>query len=316
MISLDSENYSPKFSGHETFPLRYGWLKKAYDALINTSNNPFKEDSSIAHFGVGKNMLAAIQHWGEAVGTIEVISSRNDKGEVKKDINNSTLGNFLLSDNGADPYLENPDSLWLLHWNVANKSTYTTWHWVFNYLNAREFTKEQLIQSLIGLEKEFSWKKSTSVSTIKRDVDCFIRTYCPKKQSKNEGAEDAIESTLVELQLIGQTDTREKFRLNYGDKVTLSNEMLAYCIIDFWSKSEQSDSMTISIGKLAFAPGSPGRVFLMDEDTLARRIEDITTSSNKLMQWSETAGLKQLIRNEVFSSSAKEALLSKLFSGK
>jgi len=23
----------PQFSGHETFPLRYGWFKKAYDAV-------------------------------------------------------------------------------------------------------------------------------------------------------------------------------------------------------------------------------------------------------------------------------------------
>ena len=26
--------YSPQFSGHETFPLRYGWLKKAYDRVL------------------------------------------------------------------------------------------------------------------------------------------------------------------------------------------------------------------------------------------------------------------------------------------
>ena len=26
-------DYSPQLSGHETFPLRYGWLKKAFDAV-------------------------------------------------------------------------------------------------------------------------------------------------------------------------------------------------------------------------------------------------------------------------------------------
>ena len=26
------KNSKPVFSGHETFPLRYGWLKKVYDA--------------------------------------------------------------------------------------------------------------------------------------------------------------------------------------------------------------------------------------------------------------------------------------------
>ena len=31
-------NYRPQFSGHETFPLRYGWLKKAFDQVAETNN--------------------------------------------------------------------------------------------------------------------------------------------------------------------------------------------------------------------------------------------------------------------------------------
>ena len=30
---LYETDYQPKLSGHETFPLRYGWLKKAFDAV-------------------------------------------------------------------------------------------------------------------------------------------------------------------------------------------------------------------------------------------------------------------------------------------
>ena len=30
--------YKPQFSGHETFPLRYGWLKKAFDAVSETED--------------------------------------------------------------------------------------------------------------------------------------------------------------------------------------------------------------------------------------------------------------------------------------
>ena len=31
---LYEDDYKPKLSGHETFPLRYGWLKKAFDAAL------------------------------------------------------------------------------------------------------------------------------------------------------------------------------------------------------------------------------------------------------------------------------------------
>ena len=35
---LYEDNYTPQLSGHETFPLRYGWLKKAFDAVRNTED--------------------------------------------------------------------------------------------------------------------------------------------------------------------------------------------------------------------------------------------------------------------------------------
>ena len=58
------------FSGHETFPLRFNWLKKGVDSA---SDDPeiFNADRAIAQFGVGKNMVRAIRHWGLACGTLE-----------------------------------------------------------------------------------------------------------------------------------------------------------------------------------------------------------------------------------------------------
>ena len=63
-------NYTPQFSGHETFPLRYGWLKKAFDAVaaaesVPTTKSVFLDDNSIAQFGVGKNMLRSLMLYWE-----------------------------------------------------------------------------------------------------------------------------------------------------------------------------------------------------------------------------------------------------------
>ena len=33
---LYRDDYPPQLSGHETFPIRYGWLKKAFDAVRDT----------------------------------------------------------------------------------------------------------------------------------------------------------------------------------------------------------------------------------------------------------------------------------------
>ena len=56
---LYQEAYQPQLSGHETFPLRYGWLKKAFDEVRKTEdaeNNRavFLAADAIARFGVGK----------------------------------------------------------------------------------------------------------------------------------------------------------------------------------------------------------------------------------------------------------------------
>jgi hypothetical protein len=51
-----------KFTGHDTFPLRYGWLYKSVNHLkskgkFQTSNEEFTR-KAIVELGVGKNMVS------------------------------------------------------------------------------------------------------------------------------------------------------------------------------------------------------------------------------------------------------------------
>ena len=59
-----------QFSGHETFALRAGWPRKAYDAAL-VDPAVFASDDAIARFGVGKNMVRSIRHWALATGMLE-----------------------------------------------------------------------------------------------------------------------------------------------------------------------------------------------------------------------------------------------------
>ena len=72
---LNEQSYRPQFSGHETFPLRYGWLKKAFDAVDSRPNKEenksiFSRPEAIADFGVGKNMVLSIRHWATVTDVI------------------------------------------------------------------------------------------------------------------------------------------------------------------------------------------------------------------------------------------------------
>src|SRR5579884_462777 len=49
------------FSGHETFPFRTAWLKKAVDA-VTADPRVFTRDDAFVVLGVGKNMVRSIRH--------------------------------------------------------------------------------------------------------------------------------------------------------------------------------------------------------------------------------------------------------------
>ena len=60
-----------RFSGHQTFPFRHGWLTKAAVG-IGEDRELFRRKDALVRLGVGKNMVASIRHWSQATGVIEV----------------------------------------------------------------------------------------------------------------------------------------------------------------------------------------------------------------------------------------------------
>ena len=287
---LYSENYQPQLSGHETFPLRYGWLKKAFDAVLETegdenSRSVFLADDAIARFGVGKNMVASIRHWATATGIIEDVPGRTLT---------TSLGKRLFAADGLDPYMENPATAWLIHWQLCSNPIKTTWFWAFNHVPAPAFERDMLVKSLEKLAKDREWPHA-STATIRNDVACFVRSYVSQQPSGKASHEDTLESPLTELGLIKLIGSRHRFRFVRGRKPSLGPGVFCYAITIFWSGF--STARTLSFEALAHEPGSPGRVFLLDENDLMDRLSTLDGVSNGLYRWSETTGLKQLIRN-------------------
>jgi hypothetical protein len=287
---LAEREYKPQFSGHGTFPLRYGWLKKAFDAVYEVDNkegnkSTFANTDAIARFGVGKNMVESIRHWAEAVGVITA-------GELNNSLKTTPFGQALFSEDGWDRYLEHPSSLWLIHWKLCGNPRKTTWYWVFNHFTNAVFERENLVKALCNVSEEAGWR-NVSPNTVKRDVDCFVRTYATRPIKNKEAHEDALECPLVELGLIKSTGTRDGFRLATGRKTSLKNGVFLYALLDFWEQFRTTSHL--SFEALMHEPGSPGRVFLLNEDDVSDRLLHLEDLTKGQIRWSETAGLKQLI---------------------
>ena len=303
---LYEEDYKPTLSGHETFPLRYGWLKKAFDAIEQSPTNGenrsvFAGDDAIARFGVGKNMVASMRHWAKYSGI-------TDDEVGKQRIEVTRLGELLFGLEGIDPYMESPSSLWLVHWRLSGHKNKTTWFWAFNHFPALSFERDRLTQSIINLAKERKWSR-TSAATIRRDVSCFLRTYAALPAAGRSNYEDALESPLIELGLIKSDGTRDGFRFVRGPKPSLDSSVFCYAVTDYWERTS-SAANTLSFEALIHEPGSPGRVFMLDENSLVELLDELDTLTEGIYRWSETAGLKQLIRHRVMTKEDSLAILA------
>ena len=256
------------FSGHETFPFRYPWLKKGFDAVLEDGDG-FLRDDAITTLGVGKNMVRSIRHWCLAAGILE--ESPDERGGG---LRASRLGTLLLADDGLDPYLEDPATLWLLHWQIAShRGRATTWFWTFSHFHEPEFTREALTSAL------FKWTqtlpgKLVAESSLKRDVEVFLRTYVPSRQSRGGIAEDSLDCPLVELGLITQPSDGHAYRFRRGAQQGLPDGILLYAVLCFWEAFSPTAG-TLALHDLARQPGSPGRLFKIDESSLVERLEGI-----------------------------------------
>ena len=289
---LYKQDYRPHFSGHETFPLRYGWLKKAFDRVTETETDKENraacwDDDAIARFGVGKNMVSSIRYWAKAAHIIR-------EPAINK-VETTELGRMLFDSGGLDPWMEFPATLWLLHWQFAARPERTTWFWAFSHYPAITFERDGLIRKLDRLASERRWSR-VAQTTLKNDVACFIRTYVARQPSGKIGHDDAPESPLTELGLIKAIGKNDGFRFVRGPKSTLGGGVFVYALIDFWTRF-YPDTTTLSFEAIAHAPGSPGRVFQFDENDVADRLTALGDVTSGALRWSETAGLKQVIRN-------------------
>ncbi len=275
------------FSGHETFTLRHGWLKKATDA-VEADPQVFVKDGAMVDLGVGKNMVRSIRHWALAADVL-----REKPGTRGTEVSPTDFGSLIFGPCGADPYLEDLNTLWLIHWNLAtNERRSTGWCWMFNLIHTDEFTRDSLF-GVFSAELKRRNIAGPSISSLRRDIDCAIRTYVGTR-AKTDLLEESLECPLVELQLLMADVDGMLFRFSRGPKPTLSDHIFLHCLLDFWKRHPSQDSLAFS--EIAFAPGSPGSVFKLDENSIAVRLEGLEKGTDGSLIYDETAGLRQVYR--------------------
>jgi hypothetical protein len=275
------------------------WLKKAVDKALDGRmilKSAFTDAKAIADFGVGKNMVASIRHWALACGVMF---------EDGQSYRISSLASEILSDGGLDPYAESPSTAWLAHWQLAGRGVRsTTWHWLFNHVTAPTFTRQELEEPLARYARELDPKHRLSVSTISRDLETCLRSYAPR--AVGGSPEDFAEPLLGELGLLQEVH-KGQYAFRRGPRASLHDGVFAYALVDFWNHTAEGQS-ALAFETIAYAEGSPGRVFKLDEESIAQRLIALSDFTKRKLEWTDSAGLRQVHRKSLSEEDIKNMI--------
>lgn len=295
---------SPVFAAHQTFHPRFGWLKKGFDGV---SANPeiFGEPDATMKLGVGKNMVDAIRFWCQAFGLTTKIPSTG-RGRAMNDVP-TNFGTAFFSEHGFDPYMEDPTTLWILHWRALSPmSSLPIWWLGFNRFSGREFTSDELVGFVQDELAGASWGSPTA-SSLDKDVDCMVRMYASRAARGRQTLDDLIDSPFRELGIL-TPGTNGKFRFVYGEKPLLSAAAIAYASLDFMA-TQLDGTLSCSLSKLMNDYSSPGRTFKLNESTLADALEQISQEVKEI-SIAAPGGALQLVVHEHPADAARKILTS------
>jgi hypothetical protein len=282
----------PGFARHETFPLRWGWVRKAFAAA---EENPylFTAEDATVRLGVGKNMVRAIRFWGHA--TRAITSAPNPARPRMPGSAPTQLGVALYGNDGLDPYCEQPGSAWLQHWLlVAPGSKLPVWWALFHEFGAVEFTAEQANNFAIDAIGAVSEWNQPHPGSITKDVTCLLRSYATSPTpGARDTVDDLIDCPLRNLGLLRLVDPGTRtFRFVIGPKPTLPPEIAAYAAVDFLARADVG-SRTVTLSRLTTEPGGPGRAFRLNDNDLAALLETAAANSDAISV-TRPAGVTQL----------------------
>lgn len=280
------------FSGHESFPIRFTWLAKAVRHCEPEAHRDlFSRPDAMVRLGVGKNMVRAMRSWALAT---EVVESDAASGKTAR-FRPTAIGRLLFGEGGADPFMEDPATVWLVHWSLASNRRLGTWYWAFNEVREIEFERGQLVRHLHRASRDMAGRQIAE-ETIERDVDCFLRTYVPSDPDKRLSREELLDCPLTELGLIRRAGTGS-FTFVRGRHDSLPDEVFAYCLLLFWSRTAaHADSLLFE--DVAYSQASPGQVFKLTENALVDRLHQLERTTDAALRYDDTSGLRQVFRDK------------------
>lgn len=273
-----------RFSGHESFVCRYGWLTKAYNGIVNRPELLRNELSAMETLGIGRNMVKSLLFWAEASG---VITDDGNGGHIP-----GPIGQKLFGPSGWDPYLESLDSLWLIHWYLSTQANLAAWNEVFGEGKLVRFERPQLVAALASRGE--GSPRTLAASTLEQHASLFIQSY----YQEDRNTDDTSWCPLQDLRLIKATKGdhgRAVFSTENATPVGLTLRVFGIALVQFITQQGGS-RRSVDFARLLKGPFSPGIVFRMDEQQIRNFIDALVEGAmHGALRFVDTADTQSVV---------------------
>ncbi len=280
-----------KIKAHQTFSIRMGWLYKGLSNVIEDTkkseySNLFVSDDSMNRLGLGSNMVKSLRYWMIALGlTSEKIKSGQKATE---------FGNLVFKN---DKHFEEIGTLLLCHYFlVTNKDWGTSWYYLFNEYDSKEFVKQDLIIELTNWIQ--SRGSNVARSSVTSDVECILKTYCESRIYNND--ENVYEDTKIcpftQLGLITQSNQNNNVYFKKSVPVDLFPLEIAMFAILKQIETTNNNLAEINLDSLLLKANSITKVFNFSTEDLIKLISKLEMKG--YLKYIKTSGLEQLKLND------------------
>ena len=256
------------FFGHESFLCKSLWLKKGYD-FIN-EHHKFSDPNSVVLLGVGKNMVSSIRYWMRAFNLIE-------------DDQLTDYAKFIFDEHqGKDPFAEDINTLWILHFLLVTTSVASIYRLVFLDLQRekRDFDKEQI---LLFIKRKCSVPEQKNVfneNTVKKDIRVFLQNYLSPVNPKSL---EEYTGLLISLGLLRENDGVYSFS-------ETSRESINPLIIYFALIASSQEDLTISFDKLQ----ELSLLFCIPITVFLQMVRDLSNEFPKEIVYTDNSGIRNV----------------------
>ena len=239
--------------------------------------NSFTDIDAVAKLGVGKNMVSSIRFWLRAFGL------------TKADELQSISRYIFDSGGGRDPFAEDLNTLWLLHFLLISSEVASIYNLLFveYQREKKEFSRSELLSFVKRKCSVPEQKNVYNDNTVRKDIGVLLKNYVAPKNLK---AIEDFSSLLIALGLIidtgkQSTSKEEIYTFKISEFSDIASEIILFALIKM-----KGHDRTVSFDVLQ----QLSLIFGMPMTTLIDVIRSLEFSFPNTLVFTDNSGIKNV----------------------